>query len=330
VTSEQPSMNSRQIEDLPEEPRIIFFGTPAFAVPALKGLVKKGGRVVGVVTQPDRPGGRGRKLMLSPVKQAALELGVPVMQPEKAADPLFCERIRAIQPDLLMVIAFGQILKKNLLHIPEWGALNIHASLLPRYRGAAPIQWAILNNEARTGLTAMRMDEGLDTGPILYQEELAILENETAGELHDRLSDMAGGFAGTVLEKWAEGSLSIKEQDDSLASYAPKIERHMALIDWSRSTDTIHGQILAFDPWPGATTALSGRQVKVFSSRKVQADERNGAPGRVVRTSASGIVVETGDGLIEIGALQLAGKKRLTAGEFMRGFPLAEGTILGN
>ncbi len=322
-------MNPFETKELPEKPKIIFFGTPAFAVPTLKSLVEQGHHVLGVVTQPDRPKGRGRKLMSPPVKETALELGLRVLQPEKASDPDFCSRIAALSPDLLVVVAFGQILKKTLLEIPGWGALNIHASLLPRYRGAAPIQWAVLNNDPCTGLTAMRMDEGLDTGPILYQEELAILENETTGELHDRLSEMAGRFIRTVLEKWTKGRLRMKEQDDSLASYAPKIERHMALIDWTGAADVIHGQIRAFDPWPGATTTLAGKQVKLFSSRKVRERERMGTPGRVVKTSDAGIVVKTGDGLVEIGALQLAGKKRLPAGEFLRGFPLEEGTILG-
>jgi len=322
-------MSPSEIKELPEKPRIIFFGTPDFAVPTLKGLVENGHLVLVVVTQPDRPKGRGRKLMPPAVKEAALALGLRVMQPEKASDPAFCSRIAALSPDLLVVVAFGQILKKNLLEIPGWGALNIHASLLPRYRGAAPIQWAVLNNEPRTGLSAMWMDEGLDTGPVLYQEGVPIPGNETAGELHDRLSEMAGGFILKVLEKWAKGKLSIKAQDDSLASYAPKIDRDMALIHWGGPAAAIHGQIRAFDPWPGARTTLAGKQLKVFSSRMVPGDVRGEKPGRVVKTSAAGIVVETGDGLIEIGSLQLAGKKRLPAGDFLRGVPLEEGTILG-
>jgi methionyl-tRNA formyltransferase len=329
VISREPPMNPLETKHLPEKPRVIFFGTPPFAVPTLKSLVGKGHKVLGVVTQPDRPKGRGRKLMSPPIKQAALELGLHIMQPEKASDPCFCSRIAALLPDLLVVVAFGQILKENLLEIPMWGALNIHASLLPRYRGAAPIQWAVLNNEPRTGLSAMRMDEGLDTGPVLYQEDIPIPENETAGELHDRLSSMAGRFILAVLEDWTKGKLSIKEQDDSLATYAPKIERHMALIDWSRSVVAIHGQIRAFDPWPGATTTLAGKQLKLFSSRMVPGDVQGGVPGRVTKTGETGIVVEAGDGLIEVGALQLAGKKRLPANEFLRGFPLAEGIVLG-
>ena len=329
MISDQPPMRPPEKRDLPAKPRIVFFGTPAFSVPTLKSLVASGHHVMGVITRPDRPRGRGRKTVSSPVKQTATELGLRVMQPEKTSDSSFCTEVGALSPDLFVVIAFGQILKKPLLEIPGWGALNIHASLLPKYRGAAPIQRAILNNETRTGLTAMQMDEGLDTGPILSREELTIRENETAGELHDRLSELAGRFIITVLEDWGKGRISVREQEHSLASYAPKIERHMALIDWSRSTDQIHGQIRALDPWPGAATTLSGKQVKVFSSRKVPENKRIGKPGRVAGITDAAIMVETGNGLIEIGALQIPGKKRLAAGDFLRGFPVAEGTILG-
>ncbi len=322
-------MTSPETRPLPEKPRIIFFGTPGFAVPTLRSLVEKGHTILGVVTQPDRPKGRGRKLMPPPVKLAALELGLQVIQPGKASDPEFCSRIDALSPDLLVVVAFGQILKKNLLEIPRWGALNIHASLLPRYRGAAPIQWAVFNNEPSTGLSAMQMDEGLDTGPVLFQEEVLISENETAGELHDRLSGMAGRFILAVLENWSKGKIAKKEQDGSLSSYAPKIERHMTLIDWRKPSAAIHGQIRALDPWPGAATTLSGKQLKLFSSRRIKGDAQHGVPGRVIEIRDRGIVVEAGDGVIEAGTLQLAGKKRLPAGDFLRGFPLAEGTILG-
>jgi len=322
-------MNSLKKKNLPEEPRIIFFGTPGFAVPTLKALVEEGHLILAVVTQPDRPKGRGRKLTAPPVKQAALDFGLRVLQPDRASDPSFCNEIQSMTPDLLVVIAFGQILKKDLLKIPRWGALNIHASLLPKYRGAAPIHWAILNNEPNTGLTAMRMDEGLDTGPILYQEEVPILENETAGELHDRLAQMAGRFAVRVLRNWANGTLEEKEQEEPLASYAPKIDRDMAQIDWSRSADMIHGQIRAFDPWPGATTTIAGKQVKLFSSCRVRGDDCTLRPGRLAKTSDAGLRVETGDGLIEIQELQIPGKKRLPAREFLKGFPLENGTILG-
>ncbi len=308
---------------------MIFFGTPAFAVPAMEALVRQGYEMRAVVTQPDRPKGRGRKLSAPPVKQQALLAGLEVLQPEKASDLLFCDLLRSFEPDLFVVIAFGQVLKKSLLEVPAWGALNVHASLLPRYRGAAPIHWAILNNERTTGLTAMRMDEGLDTGPILHQEEIRILENETAGELHDRLAEMAGKFVINTLEALAQGRLEERLQDDRLASYAPKIDRGMALVDWRLPAVEIAALIRALDPWPGATTTLSGKRIKLFSGRVIRGDAAPGVPGLVVRKGESVFQVETGNGLVEIGALQVEGKKRLPAGVFLKGFPMEEGTLLG-
>ena len=185
-------MASLSKENFPSQPRLIFMGTPQFAVPTLEALIEKGHKILAVVTQPDRPKGRGRKQVPSPVKELAVTHQIKLLQPQKVSDDHFCDQIREMEPDMAIVVAFGQILKKNLLTIPGWGVINIHASLLPKYRGAAPIQWAILNNESKTGLTVMRMDEGLDTGPILFQKEVPILEDETAGQLHDRLSVLAG------------------------------------------------------------------------------------------------------------------------------------------
>lgn len=314
---------------LPGRPGIIFFGTPAFAVPTLRALVEERHRVLAVVAQPDRPKGRGRKLTASPVKQEALESNLKVLQPEKASDPSFLDLIRSMAPDLLLVVAFGQVLKRELLEIPGWGALNIHASLLPKYRGAAPIHWAVFNSETTTGLTAMRMNEGLDTGPILYQEIVPILENETAGELHDRLAGIAGPFAVKVLRVWSEGRVVEREQEERLASYAPKIDRGLAGIDWSRSAEGIAAQIRALDPWPGATTTIAGKPVKLFSARVIQGDRIGKTPGKLGRAAPSGLEIETGDGLLEIGEFQIPGKKRLPAGEFLKGFRLEEGIILG-
>jgi methionyl-tRNA formyltransferase len=322
-------MNALEKKTLPVRPRIIFFGTPAFAVPAMEALLRQGHEIRAVVTQPDRPKGRGRKLTASPVKQQARLAGLEVLQPEKASDPSFHDLLRSFEPDLFVVIAFGQVLKKGLLEVPTWGALNVHASLLPRYRGAAPIHWAVLNNEPMTGLTAMRMDEGLDTGPILYQEEVRIVENETAGELHDRLAEMAGKFVIRSLETLIRGRLDEKPQDHRLASYAPKIDRGMARVDWRLPAMKIAALIRALDPWPGATTTLSGKQIKLFAARVVHGDAVTRNPGRVARKTESTFQVETGKGLVEIGALQVPGKRRLPARDFLKGFPLEEGTLLG-
>ncbi|MBN1106857.1 MAG: methionyl-tRNA formyltransferase, partial [Deltaproteobacteria bacterium] len=233
---------------LPTEPGILFMGTPDFAVPSLEALVSNGYAVRAVVTQPDRPKGRGKRLASCPVKIFALEHGLEVLQPEKASDPLFCEIVRKKSPDFIIVVAFGQLLRKRLLDIPPWGVINIHGSLLPAYRGAAPIQWALLNNETRTGLTVMRMDEGLDTGPILYQEEVSIGEEETAGHLRDRLAHLAGELMVRSLRHMAENGIQERPQDHSLATYAPKIVKGMRLVDWSRSAAQVSARIRAMDP----------------------------------------------------------------------------------
>ncbi|MBW1797854.1 MAG: methionyl-tRNA formyltransferase [Deltaproteobacteria bacterium] len=314
----------------PDRPKIIFMGTPDFAVPSLKALVKNGHKVLSVVTQPDRPKGRGRKLFPSPVKQVAQEYGIKILQPEKASDGQFCDTIHSLEPDLLIVVAFGQILKNNLLMIPRWGALNIHASLLPKYRGAAPIHWAILNNETKTGLTAMRMDEGLDTGPVLLQEEVVILEHETAGSLHDRLAGMSGDFIIKTLKGLAENRLKEMHQDPNEATYATKIDRGMSLIKWDRPANAISGLIRALDPWPGAFTTLEGKEIKLFSSRVTGKEAHDAVPGRVAGQSEGVLLVETGKGLIEIMELQIPGKKRLPAGDFLRGFTLERETMLGS
>ncbi len=323
-------MENSHYGGFPDRPEIIFMGTPDFAVPSLKTLIKEGHKLISVVTQPDRPKGRGRKLILSPIKRVAQEYGIRILQPEKASDRQFCDTIRSLKPELLIVAAFGQILKNNLLMIPRWGALNIHASLLPKYRGAAPIHWAILNNEKKTGLTAMRMDEGLDTGPILLQEEVAIIENETAGSLHDRLAGLSGDFIIRTLKGLAENRLKEMNQDPNEATYASKIDRGMSLIKWDRSANEISGLIRALDPWPGAFTTLQGEKIKLFSSRVTAKEAHYKVPGKVAGQSTNSLLVETGKGVLEIGELQISGKKRLPAADFLRGFALEQGTVLGN
>jgi len=309
--------------------RLVFMGTPSFAVPALEALLAHGYPVLTVVTQPDRPKGRGRKMTPPAVKEAAMRHGLEILQPEKASSPDFCEAMRARNPDLLVVLAFGQILKRPLLQIPAWGALNIHASLLPKYRGAAPLQWAILNQEKVTGLTAMRMDEGVDTGPILQRKEVAIRPDETYGQLQDRLADLAGGFLVETLKALSEGRVEEEGQDHAVATVAPKIERDMGLIRWEEAAGRISALIRALDPWPGAFTTIKGRAVKVFSARMVDEDGPGTVPGRVMDVSDGGILLETGRGVLEIGVLQLQGKKRLPAREFIKGFSIPPGTVFG-
>jgi methionyl-tRNA formyltransferase len=303
-------------------------GTPEFAVPTLKALIDHGHDIAAVATQPDRPKGRGRKTAISPVKSIALEHGIEVLQPERASDEQFCERVKNIQPELIIVVAFGQILRKHLLTIPKRGVINIHASILPKYRGAAPIQWAILNNESATGLTIMRMDEGLDTGPILLQDEIPVLKDETAARLHNRLALMAGELIIKFLSLMADNPLEEVSQDDSLATYAPKIERDMCLIDWEDSATRVSSLIRALDPKPGAHTLLQGKQIKLFSPRVEGESGPEGIPGRVAGLKG-GLHVETGKGQVEIREIQYPGKKRLPAHDFLRGFSIPVGTVLG-
>jgi methionyl-tRNA formyltransferase len=314
--------------NFPTHPKTIFMGTPDFALPTLKALIREED-VVAVVTQPDRPKGRGKKMTAPPVKQLALDNDIEVLQPETASDPHFCDLIEKKDPDIIVVIAFGQILKKRLLDIPKWGIINIHASLLPEYRGAAPIQWAILNDEDKTGLTIMRMEERLDTGPILLQEECPILKNETAGQLHDRLAVMAGDLMIKWLNQMSNNLLEEKPQDHSAASYAPKMEKGISLIDWKQPASRVSALIRALDPKPGAYTIWQDKKIKLFASGTVNEKRSDTIPGKVVGQGEEGLVVEAGQGVIKVREIQYPGKKRLPAKDVFRGSAFPEGTILG-
>lgn len=322
-------MTTNSEDRFPFDPKLIFMGTPEFAVPTLRALIHKEKRLLSVVTQPDRPKGRGKKMTASPVKQLAGEHGIDILQPEKVSDGRFFELIKAKEPDLIIVVAFGQILKRDLLSIPKWGVINIHASLLPKYRGAAPIQRALLNNESLTGLTVMRMDDGLDTGPIILQEEVPILENETAGQLHDRLALSSGDLIIRTLNQMAENPIMDRPQNHSKATYAPKIDRDMAKIDWNQEAIRIHSLIRSLDPRPGAYSTIGGKEIKLFSPRLRDKDRSDAVPGEVMGYGKEGLLVGTGKGLIEIGEMQYPGKRRLFSSDFLRGTSLPEGIILG-
>jgi methionyl-tRNA formyltransferase len=322
-------MNPVLSHPLPARPEIIFMGTPDFAVPALEALVANDHHVQAVVTQPDRPKGRSGKPVPSPVKKAAEGLGIEVLQPKRVSDESFCRIIQRKSPDLLVVIAFGQILTEQLLSIPSWGGLNIHASLLPQYRGAAPIQRAIMDDQNETGLTAMHMTRGLDSGPILAQERISIGEAENAGHLHDRLSNMAAPFLLKTVQGLSENRIHETPQDNRMATYAAKIDRNTGRILWDRSANQISALIRGLDPWPGAFTTIKGKTLKLFSSRVMTVEDAGTVPGRIKGHSKEGLFVETADGIIGVGALQLAGRKRLGAWDFLRGFPLKPGTLLG-
>jgi methionyl-tRNA formyltransferase len=316
-------------EPFPARPRLIFMGTPDFAVHTLKALINHGHDVLAVVTQPDRPKGRGKKLTAPPVKQLALQHGIEVLQPEKASDEIFCGRIRKKNPDLIVVVAFGQILKKRLLDIPKWGVINVHGSLLPNLRGAAPIQWTILNDEAKTGLTVMRMDEGMDTGPILFQKEVPVLKDETAGHLYDRLALMAGDLMAESLERMAGKIVKATPQDHARATYAPKISKDLCLVDWKEEANKVSARIRGMDPKPGAYTPWEGKEIKLFASTVIDRDRNDGLPGRVLGLREECLVVGTGRGTVGVRELQYPGKNRLPAKEFLRGLAIPEGTVLG-
>jgi methionyl-tRNA formyltransferase len=258
-----------------------------------------------------------------------LEHGIEVLQPEKASDEVFCGQIRAKKPDVIIVVAFGQILKKKLLDIPKWGVINVHASLLPNLRGAAPIQWAVLNDESKTGLTVMQMDEGMDTGPVIFQEEVPVLKDETAGHLHDRLAVMAGDLMARSLDRMSGTIAKTMPQDHTKATYAPKITKDLSLVDWKQEAKRVSARIRGMDPKPGAYTLWEGKEIKLFASTVIDGDRDEGSPGQVLGLREGCLVIGTGHGTVGVRALQYPGKNRLPAKEFLRGLAIPEGTVLG-
>ncbi|MBN2438182.1 MAG: methionyl-tRNA formyltransferase [Deltaproteobacteria bacterium] len=310
------------------KPRILFMGTPAFAVPALQGLVRGGWPVIGVVTQPDRPQGRGQTLAPPPVKTAAEVLGIPVLQPGNVRHPDFLETFRTLAPDLVIVAAFGQILPAEIIHSPKEGCINIHPSLLPKYRGAAPIQQALICGEAMTGVTIMRMDEGVDSGDILLQEETPIGPEETFGELHDRLANMGAELLLIALAMLLTGTLLPRPQDHSLATAAPRIGREECRIRWEKDCREIVSLIRGLSPVPCAHTLLGGKQLRIFTAAAETVPVTE-APGTVMGEAAGTLRVAAGGGYVLLKEVQLEGKKRMAIRDFLRGCPVAPGRILG-
>lgn len=305
---------------------IIFMGTPEFAVPSLQALSEEGYNLAGVVTQPDRPKGRGRKLAFSPVKEAALELKLEVFQPARIRDEGFNEQIKLLNPDLIVVVAFGQILPASILDLPPLGCINVHASLLPSYRGAAPIHRAILNGETESGVTTMLMDKGLDTGDILLKEKVVIPEDMTFGELHDILALKGAALLLKTVELWKEKKIEPLSQKGLPASYAPLLKREDELILWENPVTKIYNQIRGLEPWPGAYTYFKGTTLKI---RRAEIYNKTGgglSPGTVVSlVKGKGFVVQTGQGRLLVSAVQPYGKNIMTAGSFVNGYRLCEG-----
>ncbi|MEW6185039.1 MAG: methionyl-tRNA formyltransferase [Thermodesulfobacteriota bacterium] len=308
--------------------RVIFMGTPEFACPSLKGLIEAGEKVVSVYTQPDRPKGRGKKLTPSPVKELALSSHLPVFQPLTLKDPLIQDQLAEQHPDLLVVVAYGLILPQKVLEIPIWGAINVHASLLPKYRGAAPIQWAIIKGEKETGVTTMRLDAGLDTGDILLQEKEPVRDSDTARNLHDRLSPLGARLLLQTLPLLRKGSLVPQPQDSSLAVYAPPLKKAQGEICWDLPAYEIDCWIRGLFPWPGAFTFFQGKRLIIHKTGK-DPYESHQSPGTIYSLAEGRLRIQTGKGSLVILEAQLEGHRRLSSEELIRGISIRSGDRLG-
>lgn len=309
--------------------RIVFMGTPDFAVGSLQALCESGKHeILAVVTQPDRPKGRGNKLLQTPVKEYALEQGLTVYQPQKVKTPEFVELLHELQPELIVVAAFGQFLSKEILELPKYGCINVHASLLPKYRGAAPIQYAIIKGEKESGVTIMQMDIGMDTGAMLDKVVVPIAENTTMGELHDALREQGAALLLEVIDKIAAGTAVAEPQDDAQATYATLLDRSMEHIDWSKTAQEVHNLIRGFNPAPSTFTKLpNGKSLKIWGSKMTDKSSA-AAAGTVIETGKHSFFVACGDGVLEITEVQPESKKRMPAQVFLNGRGVQEGDLL--
>jgi methionyl-tRNA formyltransferase len=317
--------------------RIIFMGTPLFAVPSLKVLLDQGEDVVAVVTQPDRPKGRGRKMTASPVKQLAADSGLLVLQPEKIRGEDFLEQLASYHPDLIIVTAYGRILPGHLLRMPTLGTINVHGSLLPKYRGAAPVQWALIKGERETGVTIMQMDEGMDTGDMLYTKTIPIAPEDTAGSLMVKLAELGGQALAEALDRLHLNRLPSIRQDEAQATLAPPLNKEMACIDWTRPAEVIDCLIRGLDPWPMAYTTIAGERLRLFKPRVIpdmpaeQSGETAEAPaaGILCRADGDGLTISTGRGFLLIKEVQADGGRRMPASAYLSGRSLPVGLRFG-
>lgn len=309
--------------------RIVFMGTPDFAVGSLQALCESGKHeILAVVTQPDRPKGRGNKLLQTPVKEYALEQGLTVYQPQKVKTPEFVELLHELQPELIVVAAFGQFLSKEILELPKYGCINVHASLLPKYRGAAPIQYAIIKGEKESGVTIMQMDIGMDTGAMLDKVVVPIEENTTMGELHDALREQGAALLLEVIDKIAAGTAVAEPQDNEQATYATLLDRSMEHIDWSKTAQEVHNLIRGFNPAPSTFTKLpNGKSMKIWGSKMTDKNSA-AAAGTVIETGKHSFFVACGEGVLEITEVQPESKKRMPAQVFLNGRGVQEGDLL--
>ncbi len=309
--------------------KILFMGTPDFAAGALQSIINAGHEVVLVVTQTDKPKGRGKEVQFTPVKKVAVENNIEVFQPVKVKTAEAVEILRKYDADVFVVAAYGQLLSKEILDMPKYGCINIHASLLPKYRGAAPIQWSIIDGETVTGVTTMMMDVGLDTGDMLDKCEVIIEANETGGSLHDKLMDAGAKLILETLKKLEEGTLTRTKQNDEDSCYAKMLDKKLGDIDFSKSAEEIERLIRGLNPWPSAYTKINGKNLKIWEA-KVLYEDYEGECGQIVSVGKNQMIVKTGNGALDIKNLQIEGKKAMDIADFLRGNVIEEGTVLGN
>lgn len=308
--------------------KVVFMGTPEFAVPSLRVLLENNHDVIAVITQPDKPKGRGHKLAAPPVKELAVSKGIAVYQPKRIKDREFVDILKALAPDIIVVVAFGQLLSKEILDIPHFGCINVHASLLPKYRGAAPINWSIINGDKLTGITTMFMDIGLDTGDMILKKEIEIIDEYTAEELHDRLSELGAEVLSDTIKLIEEKRTPRTVQDAAASTYAPMLTKALGKVDWSKSATSIRNLIRGVTPWPGAYTDYNGKVMKIFCTEVMENNSINDDYGMIFDITKDSIMVKCGSGSISIKELQFENEKRMSVESYMRGHNLDKGTIL--
>ena len=306
--------------------KIIFMGTPDFAVGTLRSLAEAGHEITLVVSQPDKPKGRGHAMVSTPVKVVAEELGIPVFQPVKIREAK--DVLEKTEADVCVVAAFGQIIPASILHMKKYGCINVHASLLPKYRGAAPIQWAVIDGEKESGVTIMQMDEGLDTGDMLAKAIVPLDEEETGGSLFDKLSEAGGRLCVETLAKLEKGEITPEKQGESPTAYASMLDKKMGNIDWNKSAVVIERLVRGLNPWPSAYTHLDGKTLKIWACDVLPQSASKGESGEILEVTKDAIHVQTGDGILVLREIQLAGKARMDAGAFLRGYKVVPGTVL--
>lgn len=309
--------------------RIVFMGTPEFAAASLQALLEVGQQVVAVVTQPDKPKGRGKQVLPSPVKKLAEEYHLPVLQPTSIRTEEFFRTLQGLQPECIVVVAYGKILPSEILQLPPRGCINVHASLLPYYRGSAPIHWSVINGETETGVTTMFMDEGMDTGDMILKKRLPIGPDDTVGMVHDRLAVLGAELLVETIDLLEKGFAPRTPQDHTLATYAPLLKKEHEVIRWEQPAQYLHNHVRGMNPWPGTYTTWEDKVLKIWRTRVPEARPVKAAPGTVLEEGSSGILVQTGQGQILITELQLQGSKRMDVDQFLRGKQIASGTVLG-